>query len=130
MQRTSVKEGQTLSQLITNRIAELTDWCGEVFARLRMLILEAAPGITEEWKWGTAVWTQNGLVCSAAAMKDHVKLNFFKGASLKDPKGLFNNGMEAKETRSIDFHANDGIDEPAVKELIRAAAAYNVSSGK
>jgi hypothetical protein len=116
---------KTPSQLITGRIAELTDWRGEVFARLRKLILEAAPGITEEWKWGTAVWTQNGLVCSVAAMKDHVKLNFFKGASLKDPKGLFNNGLEAKATRSIDFHVHDGIDEPAVKELIRAAVAYN-----
>ena len=130
MQKINVKEDMPPSQLITNRIAELTDWRGELFARLRKLILEAAPGIAEEWRWGTAVWTQSGLVCSVAAMKDHVKLNFFKGASLKDPNGLFNNGLEAKATRSIDFHAQDRIDEPAVKELVRAAVAYNDSGGR
>ncbi len=130
MPKTDLKDGLNPSQLITGRIAELRDWRGEAFAELRKLILEAAPGITEEWKWGTAVWTQNGLVCSVAAMKDHVKLNFFKGAALKDPKGLFNNGLEAKATRSIDFHTGDKIDEPAVKELIRAAVAYNRSGGK
>jgi len=118
------------SQSITDRIAELPDWRGQVFARLRSLILEAAPGITEEWKWGTAVWTQNGLVCSVAAMKDHVKLNFFKGASLKDQQNLFNSGLDAKGTRAIDFSQNDSLDEVALKNLIRAAVAYNASGGK
>jgi hypothetical protein len=88
------------SKLITNMIAELDDWRGKLFARLRKLILEAAPDLTEEWKWNTAVWTSNGLVCAAGAFKDHVKLNFFKGASLKDPKRLFNAGLDAKATRA------------------------------
>ena len=124
------KDGMTPSQLITNQIAELADWRGKMLARLRKLILEAAPDITEEWKWGTAVWSQKGLVCSAAAFKDHVKLNFFKGASLKDPKGLFNAGLDAKATRAIDFSEGDKIDEPALKDLVRAAVAYNLSGGK
>jgi hypothetical protein len=118
------------SQRIDGRIAELADWRGRVFARLRKLVLDAVPGITEEWKWGTAVWTQGGLVCSAAAMKDHVKLNFFKGASLPDPKGLFNSGLDAKATRAIDFGEHAALDEPALMELIRAAAAFNAAGGK
>jgi hypothetical protein len=122
--------GLTASQRIDGRIAELADWRGQVFARLRKLVLDAAPGITEEWKWGTAVWTRDGLVCSAAAMKDHVKLNFFQGASLPDPKGLFNSGLDAKGTRAIDFGEHDALDEPAMKELVRAAAAFNAAGGK
>jgi len=116
--------------LITKQIAELGDWRGKLLARLRKLILDAAPDVTEEWKWGTAVWTSNGLVCAAGAFKDHVKLNFFKGASLKDPKRLFNAGLDAKATRAIDFTEGDKIDESALKALIRAAVAYNVVSGK
>ncbi|HTX91788.1 MAG TPA: DUF1801 domain-containing protein [Anaerolineales bacterium] len=130
MNTTRTQENSSASQLITDRIGELADWRGELFARLRKLVQEAAPGIVEEWKWGTAVWTLNGLVCSVAAMKDHVKLNFFKGASLADPKGLFNNGLDAKATRSIDFYLGNAIDEPGVKELIRAAAALNTAAGK
>jgi hypothetical protein len=101
-----------------------------MLARLRKLILEAAPDITEEWKWDTAVWSQNGLVCSAGAFKDHVKLNFFKGASLKDPKGLFNAGLDAKATRAIDFGEGDDIDVSALKDLMRSAVAHNISGGK
>ena len=115
----------TPSQLITNQIAELADWRGKMLARLRKLILKAAPDITEEWKWDTAVWSHKGLVCSAGVFKDHVKLNFFKGASLKDPKGLFNAGLDAKATRAIDFSEGDDIDASALKDLIRAAVAYN-----
>jgi hypothetical protein len=120
----------TPSQLITNQIAELSGWRGDMLARLRNLILEAAPGITEEWKWGTAVWSQKGLVCSAGAFKDHMKLNFFKGADLEDPLGLFNAGLEAKASRAIDFNQGDGINEAALKDLIRAAVAYNLSGGR
>jgi len=122
--------GLTPSQLISNQIAELPDWRGDRLARLRSLIHEAAPDIAEEWKWGTAVWSQNGLVCSSGAFKDHVKLNFFKGASLKDPQGLFNSGLDAKATRSIDFYQGDDIDEAALKDLIRAAVVYNLSGDK
>jgi len=117
------------SQLITNMINELGDWRGKLIARLRKLILDTAPDVTEQWKWGTAVWTSNGMVCAAGAFKDHVKLNFFKGASLKDPKRLFNAGLDAKATRAIDFTENDKIDESALKALIRAAVAHNSSSG-
>src|SRR5262245_3761783 len=120
------KEGDSgASQRITDLIAELGDWRGKVFARLRQVVLDAASDLTEEWKWGTAVWTKGGLVCSAGAFKDHVKLNFFKGASLKDPKRLFNAGLDAKATRAIDFHEGDKIDAAALKALIRAAVGHN-----
>jgi len=115
-------------QRITDLIAKLGDWRGKVFARLREVVLDAAPEITEEWKWGTAVWTHQGMVCSAGAFKDHVKLNFFKGASLKDPKRLFNAGLDAKGTRAIDFNEDDKIDVSALKALIREAVAYNSST--
>jgi hypothetical protein len=124
------QDNLTASQLIMDQIAELSDWCGDTLARLRKLVLDAAPGITEEWKWGSAVWSQKGLVCSAGVFKDHVKLNFFKGASLNDPQGLFNAGLDAKATRAIDFSAGDGVDESALKDLIRAAVAYNLAGGK
>jgi len=130
MKKTESKDGLTPSQHIDNQIKDLADWRGKMLARLHKLILEAAPDITEEWKWDTAVWTQKGLVCSAGAFKDHVKLNFFKGASLKDPKGLFNAGLDAKATRAIDFSEGDDIDESALKDLIRAAVAHNTSGSK
>jgi hypothetical protein len=130
MNRAELKDSTTPSQLITDQIAELADWRGEMLSRLRKLIFAAAPDITEEWKWGTAVWSQMGLVCSAAVFKDHVKLNFFKGASLEDPKGLFNSGLDAKATRSIDFSKGSDIDESALKDLIRAAVIHNKSDGK
>ena len=116
------------SELITKQIADLPDWRGQLFARLRQLILQADPEITEEWKWDTAVWSHKGLVCAVGAFKDHLKVNFFKGASLPDPHGLFNAGLEAKATRAIDFHEGDDIDESALQELIRAAVAYNIAS--
>jgi len=118
------------SQRITNMIAELGDWRGKVLVRLRKLILEASPGITEEWKWNVAVWTSKGMICAAGAFKDHVKLNFFKGASLKDPKHLFNAGLDAKATRAIDFTEGDKIDETVLKALIREAVAYNSTPHK
>ncbi|HKE60283.1 MAG TPA: DUF1801 domain-containing protein [Pyrinomonadaceae bacterium] len=102
------------SQLIADLFTELGDWRGKLMALLRKLVLHASPDITDE-KWGTPIWTSNGMVCSAAAFKDHVNLNFFKGASLKDPNHPFNAGLEAKATRSIDF---------------KAAVAYNSASQK
>ena len=130
MKKAEPKAAMTPSQLISNQIAELTDWRGTMLARLRKLILEAAPDITEEWKWDTAVWSHKGLVCSAGVFKDHVKLNFFKGASLQDPKGFFNAGLDAKATRAIDFSEGDDIDASALQELVRAAVAYNLSGGQ
>src|SRR5688500_23628 len=130
MKKTAAKDGMTASQHIDNHIKELTDWRGKMLARLRKLILEASPDLTEEWKWGVPVWAYKGNVVAGGVFKDHVKLNFFKGASLKDPKGLLNAGLDAKATRAIDIGENDDIDESALKELVRAAVDYNVSGGK
>ena len=125
MNTTSIKEARSASELISNQIAGLSDWRGELLASLRELIRAAAPNITEEWKWDTAVWSLNGNVVSSAAFKDHIKLNFFKGASIPDPQGLFNAGLEAKATRAIDFHEGDIVPKAALKELIRNAVAFN-----
>lgn len=130
MKKATSPTGPSPSQLITNQIAELADWRGKILARLRQLILTAAPDLTEEWKWGTAVWSYKGNVVSVGAFKDHLKINFFKGASLPDPQGLFNAGLEAKATRAIDLHEGDKINESALKELIRVAVAHNTSGGK
>lgn len=120
----------TPSQHIDKQIADLNDWRGARIGELRRLIHEAVPDIVEEWKWDTAVWSQKGMLCSAGAFKDHVKLNFFKGASLQDPRQLFNAGLEAKASRAIDWGADDPLDAAALKDLVRAAAAFNQSGGK
>ncbi len=117
------------SELIDKQIVDLGDWRGELSLRLRQLIHETDPGIAEEWKWNTAVFSHKGQVCALGAFKDHVKLNFFKGAALPDPQGLFNAGLEAKATRAIDFQEGGSINEPALKDLIRAAVAKNTSGG-
>ena len=114
------------SERIDQQIAELVDWRGHMVTRLRKLIREADPHITEEWKWDTAVWSHQGLVCSVGAFKQTVKMNFFQGAFLEDPQKLFNAGLEAKKTRAIDFREGAFVDESALKELIRAAVAHNV----
>lgn len=114
------------SERIDQQIAELTDWRGPLIAHLRNLILAADPGITEEWKWNTAVWSHQGLVCAVGTFKKTVKMNFFQGASLTDPYKLFNSGLDAKKTRSIDFREGDTINEAALQDLIRTAVAHNV----
>ena len=119
--------GRDPTRLITRKIASLGDWRGEKLAQLRDVIHKADPDIREEWKWGTAVWAHDGMVCSAGTFKDHVKLHFFKGASLNDPKRLFNAGLDARAMRAIDFGEADAIDEAAVSDLIRAAVALNAS---
>lgn len=120
----------TPSQNIDKFINELTDWRGKWIAKFRELILKTAPEVTEEWKWGVPVWAHKGNVVASGVFKDHVKLNFFKGASLSDPKHLFNAGLEAKATRAIDIGEGDKIDEAALKELIRQAVSFNASGGK
>lgn len=117
----------TASEQIDKAIADLTDWRGERLSRLRTLINEADPNLKEDWKWGTPVWAHKGNVISLGAFKVHVKINFFKGASLPDPKGLFNAGLDAKATRSIDLREGDAIDEEALRDLIRAAVSQNAS---
>ncbi|MCC7119576.1 MAG: DUF1801 domain-containing protein [Anaerolineales bacterium] len=123
--------GLTPSQEIDKQIKELgSDWRGKMLARLRKLILSASSDLSEDWKWGTAVFVSKGNVLAAGIFKDHVKLNFFKGASLKDPKKLFNAGLEAKASRGIDLTEKSKIDEAALKELIREAAALNSAKKK
>jgi len=120
----------TPSQEIDKFINDLTDWRGKWIKQFRALILKTAPEVTEEWKWGVPVWACKGNVVASGVFKDHVKLNFFKGASLNDPKKLFNAGLEAKATRAIDIGENDTIDEKALKELIRAAVDFNSAGGR
>ena len=130
MKKPDSKDSLTASQHIDNHIKELTDWRGTLLARVRKLVLNADPNLMEEWKWDTPVWSYKGNVVAGGVFKDHVKLNFFKGASLADPHGLFNAGLEAKATRGIDIHQGEDIDEAALTDLVRAAVAYNASGGK
>lgn len=116
---------QRPSDLIDEQIAKLADWRGDLMQRLRSIINKSDPSLKEDWKWGTPVWASNGNVVAIGAFKDSVKLNFFKGASLSDPHHLFNGGLDAKTSRSIDFSKGDRVDEKALTELIRAAVAQN-----
>jgi hypothetical protein len=123
------EQGKTPSQLIDARIGELGDWRGEMLARIRMLIRQADPEVVEEWKWrGVPVWSHAGIICTGETYKNVVKMTFAKGASLADPSGLFNSSLEGNTRRAIDFHEGDKIDEEALKALIRAAVALNMSA--
>ncbi len=116
------------SQLIDARIEELSDWRGETLALLRALIKQADPEVVEEWKWrGVPVWSHGGIICTGETYKKVVKTTFAKGASLEDPSGLFNSSLEGNTRRAIDFHEGEKIDEKALKALIRAAVALNMS---
>ncbi|ODT43656.1 MAG: hypothetical protein ABS59_22865 [Methylobacterium sp. SCN 67-24] len=116
------------SQLIDARIKELDDWRGETLARIRKLIKQADPEVVEEWKWrGVPVWSHAGIICTGETYKNAVKMTFAKGASLEDPSGLFNSSLEGSTRRAIDFHEGDDIDEEALKALIGAAVALNIS---
>ena len=121
-------KGDSPSQLIEARIKELGDWRGETLARVRILIKQADPEVVEEWKWGIPVWSHAGIVCTGETYKNAVKMTFAKGASLGDPSGLFNSSLEGNTRRAIDLHEGDKIDEKALKTLIRAAVALNMSS--
>ena len=122
------KGGASPSQLIDARISELGDWRGETLARVRALIKQADPEVVEEWKWrGVPVWEHDGIVCTGETYKGVVKLTFAKGASLKDPAGLFNASLEGNVRRAIDIHEGDRIDAKALQALIRAAVALNTS---
>jgi hypothetical protein len=130
MNKTEAQHALTPSQNIDRHIKEVGGWRGKMLARLRKLILETDPNLTEEWKWDTPVWSYKGNVVAAGVFKDHVKLNFFKGALLADPKCLFNAGLDAKTTRAMDIHESETIDESALRDLVRAAVAQNASGGK
>ena len=136
--KSATKEAKTEdspSRLIDARIKELSDWRGETLARVRKLIKEADPDVVEEVKWrkpsngmrGVPVWEHDGMICTGETYKAVVKLTFAKGASLKDPAGLFNSSLEGNVRRAIDIHEDDKIDEKALKGLIRAAVALNTS---
>ena len=113
------------STQIDAHIASLGDWRGTMIARFRKLVRETVPSATEEFKWGTPVWALKGNLVAAGSFKDHVKLNFFKGAEIGDPHRLFNAGLEAKGSRGIDLHEGDALNEPALRELLQAAVALN-----
>ena len=129
--KSATAKGESPSRLIDARIKELDDWRGKTLSHVRALIKQADPEVVEEWKWrGVPVWSHDGLICTGETYKSVVKLTFFKGASLKDPSGLFNSSLEGKARRAIDFQESDEIDEGAFKTLIRAAAALNRSSAR
>jgi hypothetical protein len=118
------------SQLIDARIEELGDWRGAMLSRLRAVIRQADPEAVETWKWrGVPVWEHAGIICTGETYKAVVKLTFAKGAALDDPKSLFNSSLEGNVRRAIDFHEGDAVDEAALKALVRAAVALNVSKG-
>jgi hypothetical protein len=126
MKPKSRPNGEAASANITRRIQKLGDWRGETLAQVRRLIHDADPEIQEEWKWmGTPVWSHDGGVCTGESYKQVVKLTFFRGASLKDPKKLFNSSLEGNTRRAIDFREGEKIKEAAFKQLIRAAVAAN-----
>jgi hypothetical protein len=128
MKRPGTTDGQSASELIDQRIAELGDWRGETLSRIRQLIQEADPDVVEEWKWkGTPVWSHDGIICTGETYKSIVKLTFAKGASLKDPAGLFNSSLDGKARRAIDIHEGEEVDAGAFKALIRAAVALNTA---
>ncbi len=131
MQKSDSVEGQSASERIDRRIAELGDWRGETLSRMRGLIKEADPDVVEEWKWiGTPIWPHDGIICTGESYKSIVKLTFSKGASLKDPAKLFNSSLEGNTRRAIDIHEGEEVDAGAFKALIRAAVALNTSGGK
>jgi hypothetical protein len=129
--RTVTPTEKTPAQQIDGRIKELGDWRGEMLSRLRALIKEADPGVVEEWKWrGVPTWYHHGIICTGETYKSIVKMTFTKGASLKDPSGLFNSSLEGNVRRAIDFHEGEKVNERALKALIRAAVTLNESNAK
>jgi hypothetical protein len=135
MKTSDASQGQSASELISKRIAELADWRGKTLSRMRRLIKAADPDVVEEWKWvkptkpGTPVWSHDGIICTGESYKSVVKLTFARGASLKDPTRLFNSSLDGNVRRAIDIHEGQEVDETAFKELVRHAVALN-RSGK
>jgi len=119
---------ESVAALIDHRIEELGDWRGKMLANLRRAIRAADPEIVEEWKWGIPVWSRDGIICTGETYKNHVKLTFAKGASLKDPTHVFNSSLEGNVRRAVDLHEGEKVNEAALKELVRAAAAFNLES--
>ena len=128
MKKVGASQGESASELISKRIAELGDWRGATLSRMRTLIKQADPDVVEEWKWlGTPVWSHDGIICTGESYKSVVKLTFAKGASLKDPARLFNSSLEGNTRRAIDIHEGEEVDESAFKALVRQAVSLNGS---
>ena len=128
MKKSATSKDESPSWLIDARINELDDWRGKTLAHVRALIKQAEPEVVEEWKWSVPVWSHDGLICTGETYKSAVKLTFAKGASLEDPKKLFNSSLEGNVRRAIDFHEGEKINEVGFKALIREAVALNTSS--
>ena len=134
MTKSDPQEPESPSELIELRIAEFDDWRGEMLARIRALIKQADPDVTEEWKWrkasspGVPVWSHDGIICTGETYKSVVKTTFARGASLEDPSGLFNSSLEGNVRRAIDFREGEEIDEAAFKALVRSAVALNTAA--
>ena len=128
MEKSTPAKSKSPSKLIDARIKELDDWRGTTLSRLRNLIKEVDPDVVEEWKWrGVPVWYHDGMICTGESYKEIVKLTFAKGASLKDPSGLFNSSLDGNVRRAIDFHEGEKINEKAFRALIRTAISLNES---
>jgi hypothetical protein len=126
MKKSGTVQGQSASELISKRIAELGDWRGDTLGRMRTLIKKADPDVVEEWKWmGTPVWSHDGIICTGESYKTVVKLTFARGAALKDPARLFNSSLDGNTRRAIDIHEGEQVDESAFKALVRQAVALN-----
>ena len=131
MKKSATTKGESLSRLIDAKIEELDDWRGKTLSHVRALIKQADPEVVEEWKWrGVPVWSHDGMICTGETYKSVVKLTFAKGASLKDPSGLFNSSLDGNTRRAIDFHEGDEVVGDALKTLIRAAVALNRSAAR
>jgi hypothetical protein len=131
MEKSATTKGESPSRLIDARIKELDDWRGKTLSHVRALIKQADPEVVEEWKWrGVPVWSHGGLICTGETYNSVVKLTFAKGASLKDPSGLFKSSLAGNTRRAIDLHEGDEVDGDAFKTLIRVAVALNRSSAR
>jgi hypothetical protein len=128
MKKSGASQEQPASELISKRIADLGDWRGETLGRMRKLIKQADPGVVEEWKWMNPIWSHDGIICTGESYKNHVKLTFAKGASLKDPAGLFNSSLDGNTRRAIDIRPGEEVDASAFKALVRQAVAVNSSA--
>ena len=131
MKKRGSEKSRSASQLIDERIRELSDWRGKLLSRLRTLVKEADPDGVEEWKWrGVPVWSHDGIICTGETYKSVVKMTFAKGAALEDPSKLFNSSLDGNTRRAIDFREGEKINEKALKALIRAAVALNASRSR
>jgi len=127
MKKSGASQGQSASELISKRIADLGDWRGETLSRMRKLIKEADPSVVEEWKWMNPIWSHDGILCTGESYKKVVKLTFAKGAFLKDPARLFNSSLDGNTRRALDIREGEEVDEFAFKALVRQAVAHNIS---